>query len=143
MTDLPIDNGIKEQGGKSGQSFEIQDKDKWYGTEIQSDTTQMVDSGTGRPFILRTFEFAKNPKVQMELRDKKIPQPTKQQLFNTHWPQIRTLLWGDGLVANEEVEPRVVIGKKKYRIFILCEPKFGTIVNDKMKTLQEVFNKPK
>lgn len=114
-------------------------QDDWYGATLQTDGTQMVDAGTGKAMVLRTFEFSKNPKVQLELKDKKIPQPTKQQIFNTHWPQIKTILWGDGLIANQDVEPRVVIGKKKYRIFLLCQAKMGTTIIEKAQTLQEVF----
>ena len=106
---------------------------EWFGSQIQTEATPMIDSGIGRPLILRTFEFAIKPNQQRKV--------TKQELFNAHWPYIRTLIWSDGLVANTDVEPRVVVGKKRYRIFILCEPKFRTLVADKPKTLQEVFKK--
>lgn len=106
----------------------------WYGSSIEtsaSDNTPMVDSGTGRTLILRVFEFAINPKEK--------ERPNKQDLFNSHWPQLRIMLWGDGLVANQDVPPKVIVGRRRYRIFILCEPKFRTMVNDKTKTLQELF----
>lgn len=116
----------------------------WYGATLETPGTQMVDSGTGKPYILRTFEFAINPKVAKEMRDKKQTMD-KQQLFNSHWPQIRLMLMSDGLVANEDVPPRVVVGKKrgkgKYRIFVLCEPKAGVAVVDKVATLQDLFKK--
>ena len=65
----------------------------------------------------------------------------KQELFNMHWRQIRVMLWGDGLVPNEDAEPRIVIDKDKYRIFILCQPRLNTFVADKLKTLQDIFKK--
>lgn len=120
-------------------SFKGEEGD-WHNREIQSDTVPMFDSGTGRTYIIREFDFAIDPKVAKELREKKI-KIDKQQLFNSHWGQIRALLWGDGLVANQDYPPKVIVGRKKYRIFILCEPKFRTIVNDKVNTLQEVFKK--
>lgn len=113
----------------------------WHGREIQTDTadsTPMVDGGTGKPYILRQFEFAINPQVNKELKDKKI-KVSRQELFNTHWPQIRTSLWSDGLVASTDVEPRVLVGKKAYKIILLCEPKLRTMVAERPTTLQQVF----
>lgn len=106
--------------------------EQWYGTSLETEATPMIDSASGRPLILRTFEFAMKPNVRV---------PTKQELFNLHWQQIRTMIRFDGLVANEDVEPRVVIGKKRYRIFILCEPKFRQTVIERPKTLQDIFKK--
>lgn len=110
-------------------------KDNWFGTSIETPGTPMIDSATGKPLILRTFEFAMKPLPPG------IPIPTKQQLFNSHWPHIRDVIRFDGLVANTDVEPRVVIGKSRYRIFVLCEPKFREVLIDRPITLQQVFNK--
>lgn len=114
----------------------------WYGQSLETDKTEMVEPGTGKPYILRIFDFAINPSIYKELKEKKV-KPTKQDLFNYHWPHLRTLLWADGLVANEDCPPRVEVsrGGKKYRIFLLCEPKFRNIVVDKMQTLQEILKK--
>lgn len=120
---------------------EEMDKFDWYGQQVQTgaeDGVQMVDSGTGKPHILRSFEYAIDPVVNQKMIKDKIP-VDKQMIFNSHWPQIRVMLWGDGLVANEDITPRVVMGPKSYRIFVLCEPKLRTMVADKPKTLQEVF----
>lgn len=119
------------------------DEGTWHGREVSTSAdegVQMVDSGVGKPYILRTFEFAIDPMVNEKMKKEK-QVVDKQMLFNSHWPQIRILLWGDGLVANEDVPPRIVVGKKSYRIFVLCEPKFRTMVADKPQTLQEVFKK--
>ncbi len=130
--------------GHVSKSFETTDGDNsWYGREISTggeDGTQMVDSGTGKPFILRTFEFGINPQTSKMFKDLNV-RPSKQEIFNSHWPQIRTVLWGDGLVANEDVEPRIVIGADKYQIFVLCEPKMRTMVAERPQTLQDVFKK--
>lgn len=104
----------------------------WHGTEILSDATPMVDTGTGKALILRTFEFAVKPGMIV---------PSKQDLFNSHWGYIKSLIWSDGLVANTDVDPRVVIGKKRYRIFILCEPKFRTMIVERPTTLQDIFKR--
>jgi len=126
----------EEMIAEHGQAFGVKtEKEGWYGMEMQTKPSDpMVDSGTGKPYVLRTFEFAKNLSFKGTL--------TKQEIFNMHWRQIQTFLWGDGLVAHEDVNPRIVIGKKKYRIFILCKPRLMTIVVDKPQTLQEIF-KPK
>lgn len=110
-----------------------QNNNDWYGATLQTDGTPMVDAATGRPLFLRTFEFAMKPLPEGTAH------PTKQQLFNAHWAHIRTLIWSDGLVANTDVDPRVVIGKKRYRIFVLCEPRFRQVVIDRPTTLQAVF----
>lgn len=115
---------------------------EWYGATLETEGTPMIDSGSGKPLILRTFEFAINKAVADKLRAQHLT-VTRQELFNFHWPQIRTIIWGDGMVASTDVDPRVIIGKKRYRIFLLCEPKFRTMVNDKLQTLQEVFDKKK
>jgi len=115
-------------------------KDKWHGAQLGVEGIPLVDAGVGKPLILRVFEFAINPVKVKELKEKGII-VSKQEIFNTHWPQIKMQIWGDGLVANEQVDPRVIIGKKRYRIFILCEPKFRNIVVDKPRTLQQVFDK--
>ena len=108
--------------------------------ELKTDSTPMVDAGTGKPLILRTFEFAFSPAFLLKAKAEHIT-VNKQQIFNFHWPQIRTIIWSDGLVASTDVDPRVIIGKKRYRIFLLCEPKFRNVVVDRPKTLQEIFKK--
>ncbi len=119
-------------------SLNAMKNESWGGAKIQTDGVPMVDAGVGKPLILRTFEFAINQSKVQELKEKGIV-VTQQEIFNTHWPQIRKIIWSDGLVASTDVDPRIVIGKKRYRIFILCEPKFRTLIAEKPKTLQEVF----
>lgn len=130
--------------GHVGQSFETKTSEgDWYGREVTTgaeDGVQMVDSATGKPMVLRVFEFKKDKRVQKEMRAKGIA-VTRQQLFTYHWPQIKATIWGDGLVENRDVEPRVMIDKGSYKIIILCEAKFRTTVVDTPTTLQEVFKK--
>ena len=106
-------------------------KEGWYGLDMETKSVPLIDPGTGRPYVLRTFEFVKNP----EWKAKAI---TKQELFNMHWRQIQALLWGDGLVPYEDANPRIVMSKKRYRIFILCKPRLSTFVADRPQTLQEL-----
>src|SRR3990167_3407185 len=78
---------------EQGQAFGVKaGKEGWYGFETQTKPSDpMIDPGTGKPYVLRTFEFAKNPAFKAKTI-------TKQELFNLHWRQIQALLWGDGLV---------------------------------------------
>ena len=122
-----------------GSTYEINDKEKWIGQELGVNSgIPLVDEGKGKPYIIRQFEFSFNPEFRLKLRDKKVAMPTKQELFNYHWRQLEAVLWGDGLVPCKEVEPRMVIGRKKYKIILLCEPRFKVLVADRPKTLQEI-----
>lgn len=112
--------------------------ENWDAFKITTDGVPMVDTGTGKPLILRTFEFKIPYAQQLEIKDKGIILD-RQQLFNFQWPRIRTMIWGDGLVASTDVDPRVIIGKSMYRIFILCEPKFRVMIPDRPTDLQTVF----
>ena len=112
--------------------------DKWDAFKIATDGVPMVDAGTGKALILRTFEFKLDYKKLKEAEDKHV-QIDKQMIFNSHWPQIRNVIWADGLVASTDVDPRVVIGKTRYRIFILCEPKFRVMLPEAPTDLQSIF----
>ena len=124
----------KETIQEYGQTFGIKAKEGWYGQEIQTKPSDpLIDPGTGKPYIIRAFEFAKNPEFKGKL--------TKQEIFNMHWRQIQALLWGDGLVPNENINPRIHFRGNKYKIFILCQPRLRTFVADKPKTLQQLLGK--
>lgn len=117
--------------------------DEWYGQQVEAKSKPLEDEGRGKPYIIRQFDFSFDPAMLQKVKEKKIAFPTKQQLFNQSWGAIRPIIWGDGLVANEDIEPRVLIGKKGYRIVLLCEPKFGAMVVDKPQLLQNVLKKKK
>jgi len=122
-----------------GQKFQIEDKDKWYGQELGVNSeVPLVNEAKGKPYIIRQFQFTFNPETLRKIKEKKIPAPTQQELFNSNWRQIEIELWKDGLVASREVDPRMIIGKKRYKIILLCEPRFKTLVVQKPQTLQEI-----
>lgn len=119
-----------------GKSFILPGKEgKWHGQELEVQSDPLVDAGTGKPYILRCFEFGINPAVL----GKKIP--SKQEVFNSHWKQIQHYLWKDGFAHCEESAPRVIISDKSYKIFILAKPRYGMNVFEKTKTLQELISK--
>lgn len=120
-------------------------KTKWNAQQVGVNSdTPLMDLGTGQDYIVRQFLFSFNPDMINKIREKKIPAPTHQELFNSNWPQMRVELWKDGLLAVQENEypPKIVVGKKKYKIIVTCQPRRGVIVNDKVNSLQDIL-KPK
>jgi len=118
-----------------GDSFEtVGQKEKWIGQEVEVQSDPLVDSGTGKPVILRFFEFKADPLAF------KRDNPSNQQLFNSHAEQIKHFLWRDGLMPLEIMEPRIIRSKKKdgYRIMITCEPRPGVVLAEETQTLQQI-----
>lgn len=107
------------------------DGHQYEGAQMQTKSDPLIDSAKGDVIILRDYTFSINPLVKYT--------PTKQELFNYHWPQIKTMLWKDGLTHSEVVAPRIVIGEKMYTIFITCKPVANVTVNEKPLTLQELM----
>lgn len=113
-------------------SFEIEKGNEvWNGQELETQSAPLVDPGSGRPIVVRQFEFSWNPAITQK--------PSKQELFNFHAREIRNYLWRDGLVIREDVEPRLMYEETGYRIFITCEAK-GAII-ETPRNLTEVLNK--
>lgn len=108
----------------------------WYGQSVQVNSDPLIDSGKGKQISIRTFEFSTNPELKVI--------PSRQEVFNAHWPQIKNQLWKDGLTALEEVEPRFKFSddKKKYFIIVVCQAQANTVFLETSKTLQELLPKP-
>jgi hypothetical protein len=104
--------------------------------EAKSQTHLESDQGHGNPVIIRCFEFAMNPEVI------KHAQPTKQQLFNSHYKGIEMALWKDGFKVFPDVHPRVVIDEvaMRYKIFVGARIAKGNILNVNPKTLTEIVH---
>lgn len=122
---------------KSGITGTLNTMGDWYGNQVVSDEVPIVDPGEGRAIILREFRYAFMPNAII---------PTKQILFNASWPRIKEMLWAEGLEANEDHPPRVVIGKYAYRIFIVCEMRDKgrrARAKDKAKTANQLLDKTK
>lgn len=101
--------------------------------EVKSDTNLESDHGGGGAAIIRMFEFGINPQAFREY------QPTKQELFNSHYKGIEMALWKDGMKVLPEVHPRIVVMEQegKYRIFVGAQPMKGHILTEQPKTLAE------
>lgn len=130
---------------KTFKTVELDAKDspvkdiQWEGEEIgvESDTKIESDKGTGQEIILRFFDFAANPQTFRQ------QQPTEQQLFDSHRKGIESLLWTDGMMPYNIIEPRLLFSKDKthYRFVVACVPSLGNTLIDKTKTLSELLTK--
>lgn len=129
---------MKSDNGKLGESFQtVGAGHVWEGQELEVKSDPLMDDGTGSKVIIRMFQFAANPEILKKLK------PSKQELFNSHAMQIKSMLWADGLVPRDDISPTVNTSKKRemYRIFVTCEPRLGVSVLETPKTLQELnFN---
>lgn len=118
--------------------------EKWEASQAQTQSSPIFDPGVGEALIIRSFTFFFNPETKQKIKQKKMAPPTRQELFNSVWPQIRVMLWGDGMVAIEEelTPPRLLIRKNKFVVSLLCKARTKstgikeTIIN-KPKTLNE------
>lgn len=124
---------IKSDNGSLGESFKTIGTDhSWEGQELEVKGDPLIDNGTGRPIIMRFFEFKANPET-FKLK------PSNQELFNAHAQQIRLFLWKDGLEPVTVIEPKIIRDKIGYKIAITCQPKLGVALNERPETLQQLI----
>ena len=119
---------------KPGNGIAIDHETKYdYGANLDVKGVPLRDPGTGRTVTIRVFQFKMNPNIKQF--------PDRKQLFNTHARQIKTILWGDGLIPLEEVNPRVIIDMKKhmYTFFIPCKARREVLFMEKPKNLSEML----
>jgi hypothetical protein len=122
-----------------GEGVQVGDTKYEYGADLSTDGVPLIDPGVGKTVSIRVFHFKMDPS-----KIKHFPND-KQAIFNSHAQQMRTILWGDGLVPLEGVGPRVIINTKShsYDIFIPCEARLNTIFVDRPKNLSEELLKGK
>ena len=110
----------------------------WYAQTHTSESKTHLedDTGSGDAAIIRMFEFGVNHEAFKQ------HQPTKQELFNSHYKGIEVMLWRDGLKVMPEVEPQLTFNKKKtkYRIFVGAKPMKGHLLTEQPKTLSQIIN---
>lgn len=127
---------LKEEKIDLGDNFEtIGAEHKWEGQEIQVTSDPLIETGKrGQTILLRSFYFKANPEAMK--RDK----PTKQQIFNSHSKQLGLMLYSDGLVPFEEIDPKIIISKKRdeYKIFVACEARTGVTFAETPQLLQDI-----
>lgn len=106
----------------------------WEATQAQTDGTRIEDGGTGRPIILRQFEFQYPPGFSGTL--------TKENILTREYiTYLENFLWADALEMIQE--PRVVFEEKGFRVFATCQAKKGNLlpyhVKDGLKPLQDIL----
>ena len=117
---------------KPGEGVRIDGKTKYeYGADLETKGVPLIDPGTGKTISIRVFTFRMNPRTK-DFSD-------KQAIFNSHAKQISTILWGDGLMPYEAVNPKIIVDKEKkiYNIFVPCEAKRGVLFLEKPRNLSE------
>lgn len=111
---------------------------EWKATrgEAESTTTFEDDKGEGKAVLVRSFDFKANPAAFLHAT------PSKQELFNAHANQIETILWKDGLQVMPEIEPRLILSKKRdgYRIVVGAEPAKGHLLHQRPQMLTQIAN---
>lgn len=103
--------------------------------EVHSETKLEADTGYGQEIVIRTYEFAMNPKYAGQ----NVP---AQEIFNSHLRGIESLLWQDGMKPYLGIEPRLIFSKdrSKYLIIVGAEAARGQWFNEQPKTLTELIN---
>lgn len=120
-----IDDHVKSRIVSTDGQFE--------GNEVEVQSDPLIDKESGRPIVLRTFEFKKSADF-----DKL--NPTKQELFNAHEKQLRIFLWKDGLEPVESMPPRIVHKDDTYIIFVTCQAKQGVVIVENPLNLSAITN---
>ena len=107
----------------------------WQGEEIDT-STKIEDSATGRPIILRSFDF----ELPKDLPKEQLP--NKTQLVTFHKSKIIAFLWKDELELIEELRITKT-GNRKFKIFAVCQARKGSIIPRaalrEMKPLQDII----
>ncbi len=108
-------------------------KDLPYETaQIDSERQELLDPATGRPVILRQFEFLYPPA--------RMGQPTREQILTPGYRKyLNDMLWLDDLELIQE--PKVIFSDRGFKIFVTCQARKGRIIPSEhlnaMRPLQE------
>lgn len=106
----------------------------WDATQAQTDGVRIEDGGTGRPIILRQFEFQFPPGFKGK--------PTKEEILTESYIKyLENFLWADALEMI--MEPKVVFSEKGFKVFATCQVKKGNLIpgyaQDMLKPLQDII----
>lgn len=89
--------------------------------EVHSDIDLKLDDGSGRPIILRQFDYVFPPGMQMK--------PTAEQILTPGYIKFleSQLYFVDEL--DLVMKPRVSISEKGFKIFATCQARKGSIIS--------------
>lgn len=120
---------VMEFGAKNSPVKDI----LWNASQVQTPETRIEDAGSGRPIILRQFDFKYDPTLK--------GRPTKEQILTEDYKRyLNTLLWADELELVQE--PKVVFEDKGFKVFAVCQARKGSMLPhyaNKPLPLQEVL----
>lgn len=102
------------------------DTTEWYGQTVTAEGVQLQDTGKGKPIILRCFDFARNPAIEL---------PSDREVIEQFQKYIDTFLWKDSLTRIQDL--KLVIEKDKFKIFATCQAKSGAVILEKPLTIQD------
>jgi len=106
---------------------------EWEGKEVETETTPLMNNDTGKPIILRVFDF-NLPSLKPE------EFPTKEQLLNFHKSKVTAFLWRDELIPIQDFKLIFSKDKRHFRIFATCQTKAGSTVLERPQVLQKLIN---
>lgn len=112
------------------------DKYDYYASSMEAEGQKIEDPGTGRPIIVRRFQFMYGPQHKGV--------PTKEQVLTPEYIKyLENFLWADNLEM--VMHPRVVYEKGGFSVFATCQAKKGNIIPyehaEKLRPLQETLTK--
>lgn len=97
--------------------------------QLETEPVRLEDPGTGKPVILRRFEFQLPPGV-LEIN--------KALLIKEHVKRLEVFLWKDELEM--VLPPKLVLEKNgAFSIFATCQSKKGSLILSKPQLIQDAI----
>ncbi len=103
----------------------------WEGATVETPEVKLENDPTGKPIILKRFHFKFPPDIEKF--------PTRKELREHHLSHIDRFLFIHDLLLIEDLRVNIDKVEKTYDIFATCQPKKGTTLKEKPKTLQDVI----
>lgn len=114
------------------ETFKITDQnEEWHGQSVETEMSSLEDKGSGKPIILRTFDFTLPPGDEL---------PLKEDLLNFHKSKITAFLWRDELVPIQKFKLIFSKDKKHFRIFATCQGKAGSVILEKPELISNIIH---
>lgn len=104
------------------------ENEDWYGSANETDRQVLNDPATGKPVILRKFDFTLPPNSQV----------TEKELIEAHQDRLKGFLWKDELVVVGEVKCVLDAVKGAFSLFVPCQPRGGSNIIDVTKPLHRL-----
>mgnify|MGYP001577226133 CR=1 FL=1 len=120
----------------SGEDEILTRSDVYGGTYETEQSAPLVDPVQGKLTVLRRFDF-ELPPMPKALR------PTKDKLLGMNKSKLLAFLWKDELEPIEDFKIKIARNYKRFRIFVKCQAKKGSLIFTKPLVLQEVLNEHK